>query len=396
MQETNEAMKILAIDCISVDFAHNYFNATVIESLYSSHKITLVGFCGEKQHVSRVASILNPKINNHFKLFPIRCRLGMKPNGKIKSAFEFLYRYWKAFQIIKRVKPDRILFLGVENTIWPIFASTFLSKCAFRYNVGLYIVLHNLHRIKISRIKHILWKRMFNRLDLHSIVLADTVQSKFTELFPDHSSFLWRHPSYEHLITLPIDEDTNSESFSQNGVIRFLLAGRQAALAISSGFLELLASSCNKVTKATGKKFEIIVSATFPTGEELLFGSNVKLLNRRLSCREYFQSIADSDYVAFPLVSDVDYRASGILADAITMQTPVLAPNRGHFREIYNTNGLKGGWFYNDTDDLERILLGIAEMLPDDYKKMCHYMANFKTEVSLDNAGVKLCSILDI
>ena len=116
-----------------------------------------------------------------------------------------------------------------------------------------------------------------------------------------------------------------------------------------------------------------------------------------MSDHEYFQAIADSDYVAFPLETDVDYRASGILADAITMQTPVLAPNRGHFREIYSKNGLtRGGWLYNDTDDLEGILLGISKMLPDEYKNMCRYMDNFKRDISLDNASVRLRSILDI
>lgn len=390
-------MKILIIDCVCENYAHLRFNATVIEGICSALSLTGIGFCGEKQHIAQVSAMLDDKIGKHFEMYPIGTRhQKITSKSKIKSAFEFLHRYWKAFQIIRREKPDRILFLGVENTIWPLFASTFLSKHTFRHKVDLYIVLHNLHRIKISRIKRILWKIMFNRLDLHSIVLADTVQDKFAELFPNRSSFLWRHPSYEHLIPGTIDKDINSESFSPNGVIRFLLAGRQGALAISSGFLELLASSCNRITKATGKKFEIIVSATFPTGEEPLFGSNVKLLNQRLSDQEYFQAIADSDYVAFPLESDVDYRASGILADAITMQTPVLAPNRGHFREIYSTNGLMmGGWLYNDTDDLEGILLGMAKMLPVEYNNMCQHIVVLKREISLQNAGMRLRSIFD-
>jgi len=394
-------MKILIIDCVCENYAHLRFNATVIEGICSapssSLSLTWIGFCGEKRHIAQVSAMLDDRFGKHLDLYPIGTRHQITSKSKIKSAFEFLHRYWKAFQIIKRKKPDRILFLAVENTIWPLFASTFLSKYTFRHKVELYIVLHNLHLIKISRIKRILWKIMFNRLDLHSIVLANTVQSKFTELFPGQSSFLWRHPSYQHLIPWTIDKDINLQSFSQDGVIHLLLAGRQGALAISSGFLGQLASSCHKITKATGKKFEIIVSSTFPTGEEPLFRSNVKLLNRRLSEREYFQAIADSDYVIFPFESDVDYRASGILADAITMQTPVLAPNRGHFREIYSKNGLtRGGWLYNDTDDLEEILLGIAKMLPEEYKNMCHYITNFKTEISLDNASVRLRSILDI
>ena len=390
-------MKILIIDCVSDNYVHLRFNATVIEGICSAPSLTWIGFCGEKRHIAQVSAMLDGRIGKRLDLYPIGTRHQTSSKNRIKMAFEFLHRYWNALRVAKEEKPDRILFLGVENTIWPLFASTFLSKYAFGHKVGLYIVLHNLHRIKISRIKRILWKIMFNRLNLHCIVLADIVQSKFTELFPDQSSFLWRHPSYEHLIPWTIDKDINSESFSQNGVIPLLLAGRQGALAISSGFLELLASSCHRVTEATDKKFEIIVSSIFPTGEEPLFRNNVKLLNRKLPEQEYFQAIVESSYVAFPLESDVDYRASGILADAITMQTPVLAPNRGHFREIYSKNGLRrGGWLYNDTDDLEGILLGIAKMLPGEYENMCRYMANLKRDISLDNASVRLRSILDI
>ena len=242
--------------------------------------------------------------------------------------------YWNALRIIKREKPDRILFVGVEYTIFPLFASVFLSKYIFQHKLDLYVLLHNLYRIKRSRIKHILWKIMFNFLDLQCIVLADTVQIKFKELFLNRLSFFWKHPTYGHLILWLINKNVNSEFFTKDGVIRLLLVGRQGALAISNGFLDRFAVMCQRITKLTGKKFEIIVASTFSPKVKHKVLANVKLLNRRLSDQEYFQIIADSDYVVFPFVNDIDYRASGILADAITMQTPVLAPKAGHFKEI--------------------------------------------------------------
>ncbi|MDZ7861106.1 MAG: hypothetical protein U5O15_10690 [Candidatus Krumholzibacteriota bacterium] len=390
-------MKILAIDGVSNGHDHLRFNATVIEILCSSLALTWFGFCAEKRHVSKVLKTLDMKTNKSFNLYPINSIFRNCSKSKAKLILELLNIYWNALLIIKREKPDRLLFVGVEYTLFPLFASVFLRICVFRQKLDIYVVLHNLYRIKISPTKHILWKIMFNCLDLQCIVLANTVQGKFTELFPKRLSLLWRHPSYGHLIPWAIDKDINLESFRKDNIIRLLLVGRQGTLAISNGFLDLLAALCQKVTEVTGRKFKIIVTSTFQTKEKPTTRTNVKLLNRRLPDQEYFQIIMDSDYVVFPIVSDIDYRASGILADAITMKVPVLAPKAGHFRELCSEDGLnKGGWLYDGRDGLERTLFKIARVVPGEYINMCRYIDYLNEELSLQRAEVRLRSILDI
>ncbi|MBI5713658.1 MAG: hypothetical protein HZC38_09585 [Chloroflexi bacterium] len=120
-------------------------------------------------------------------------------------------------------------------------------------------------------------------------------------------------------------------------------------------------------------------------------------MNRRLSRQEYFQAIAHADYVVFPRGNETAYRASAVLIDAITLETPVLAPDEGHFREMVSRDGLmKGGWLYNHQDDLSATMLSLAKTSPSEYASMCRHVASIKQEISIENASMSLQSILGV
>lgn len=391
-------MKVLAVDCYSTGDSHLHFNATVVEGICASPNVSWVGFCGERNHISRVGGLLGGRIEQRLRLFPVDSAQSIS-NDKARTAFQFLNGYRKTLGVIRRERPDRIVFLAVDYTVWPLFVLACLSRYNARHKSSLYVILHDLFRLKISHVKRAIWDMMFKRVDVGCIVLAAIVQDKFREIFPNRSSSLWRPPSYEHLIGSMLDNSEEGgleDKVNDDEVIRLLLVGRWARIAISCGFLERLATKCGEITRTTGKEFEITVaSANSPQCDQSFLRSRITWVSRRLSDQEYFQTIARADYVVFPPASNAAYQISNVLIDAITMETPVLAPNVGHFKDMISSDGA-GGWLYGGEGQIESVLYKLATVQQEEYLLMQDYIRKKKEELSLNAMAPKLHSILRI
>ncbi len=68
------------------------------------------------------------------------------------------------------------------------------------------------------------------------------------------------------------------------------------------------------------------------------------------------QLLAEIDFIVFPLESATEYayRASSLLADAITFLKPIIAPRSGIFEYMHTESHGSIGWLYSGYDELSQ------------------------------------------
>jgi len=332
---------IVFLDPINKGHSHVYFNASIL-SLFKAvpGKTILIGDRGHVRNVSTLA-----KAGNIAPFF-INEKSALK--RKVYALFSTLLK--SAF------RSKDICFLSFDNTIVPLFLITF---CPLLFRSRLTLIIHN---NLDTLLKHPL-KRRLHRMALslyngRSIVLTKKMYEIYSGLFPKIRCEFLPHPNYIGLIKY-----NRKSNLVNTQTINILLLGRQAKL-LTSVLPKLNLGRYENITFITS-----LSSENYP-----LHVSNVRFLPEKPDFDEYYTLLGEADFVLFANDDALENRASGILIDCISMNCPVIGPNKGHFVEF----GPEFGFLYNSYSNLE----GIFENINDRKIKREMYIDKFSDAIS--------------
>jgi len=253
-------------------------------------------------------------------------------------------------------KKNDIIFLSFDNTLVPLL-SIILYPLLFRNSLSL-ILHNNLKTLKTNKFKRFVYLLMVKIYKAKPYVLSKEMKRIYDfHITPSVKCTLLPHPNYIHLIEFNKVKGLLISRAKTNVVI----LGRQAQLI--TPFLEN-----HKLSQFVNVHFTIACSGPVPVIKD----GNVTVLNKRLNYDEYYSLLSEADFALFALDKTVEYRASGILMDCISLQCPIIAPCTGHFLE-YKEMGI--GYFYNDYNELDNIFNTINSS---DRKSVESFKLNFK------------------
>ena len=306
---------------------HYAFNRSIIGGLSSNRLLSIIG---DRDYV-RLFEHIEHKTSIRYR------------NA---SFFELLRRYVFVFRTLRKYRFAKKIFLSFDNIIFPVFVVLLQRLLA---NSSNFVIMHNnLPGLVRSR-----WKRWLMRTAItkgNFAILSLTQENhKYCQLFfSDSRSVYLPHPLY-------LPQNNSNQCDSMEGVNhKFVFIGRQADLAVESGFIYQFVTILNEIAAAHNVEAEVIV-ASAAYSKIINVETNSKLSLKRithyLSFDEYSSLIECATFVVFPDSSMNKLRASGVLIDCISLGTPFLAPSYGHFVEFRNC-----GLSYSDILDLREKL----------------------------------------
>lgn len=321
---------ILVIEPFSENEEHLAVNTKILSYWDKNNDLY---FCGSSKYCSKLK---DNKVNfNHCFC------ISYKP----RTLREFIRRYLHIFNIIIKnsYKLDEIVFLSFDNSLFFIFL--LLSKVfLFRYKKKILVFSHyNTYTLYSNRIKKILFK--FTTYIYHSIqyiALTEVAYDTLSNIVNKKNVLFVKHPINEKI---SIVENFNKE----DNVLRYTIVGRQAKIAINTGFIYELIDILDLIARKSKLQIELIIGSNLSLNLE---GTRTLKIDKRnnLSSQEYSALFRSSDFIVFPEKKEDSFRASGILIDALSHKIPFIAPFHGHFKEFINC-----GIFYNNKDINEKI-----------------------------------------
>lgn len=350
---------ILFIEPLCREKEHLAFNSDLIQHIQQLHEIS---FCGGSQYARNLEDRVNEFQSEYTTAYNA-------PSGK-----ELIKRYffiWKT--ILKNIdKYSALLFSSFDNTFFSLFSILFYPIGGYRMKKKSNILLihNNLHTLKNNRIKRYLLKTSIRLYHWKCIVLTEKMHSIFQQLM-NSDAYFYPHPYYKVEYTADTTIDT----------VRLLLVGRQAEYAIKSSFLGDLISEINRIT-ATGtnkRQVELHISSAMDIPQN----NNFPIYTYpKLTHGEYSNLFNSASFILFPYNYSDTFRASGILMDAISFETPFVAPQDGHFEEYRGCGFL---YTQNTFSDIIQKCLNVSD---DEYRLMINNIRNKKAEI--DNTKNKM------
>jgi len=371
-------MKTFIFDPVNTSYSHASFNATMIEAIGKSKYSNQLTICLEENQIK--LPVIQDAVN--------RLSLNLKVNGwksiNTKNSFQkfmsTFQHYYKIFQTIKKEKPDNIFFLAADNLFSPLLV--FILKMQRKKAFNIFIILHNnIENIQDSTIKRKLWSLAFEKNTV-GLVLADFVKEKAVLKFPNAKILTLEHPIYKHLSMSQFDQDTKEYKTD------FLILGRHSNAFINNELSAKFFSACSELSRS--KKITVAIKKDAVPNEKY---SNVEIVSYGfpLKDEEYWELLHTSKFLVIPPESGKRVTASGVLADALTADLLIIAPNRGAFSEFIPSS--YHDLLYNE-NEMERAISYALSLTDNAYKKKCHDVQKKADEYSLEKTIKKLNDIL--
>lgn len=378
----NAPPTIILFDCAGYGDDHLWFNASVLRA-WIDHSDYHIRFVAQAEHVELIRGLLG-SVDNRIVFEGYNWQ---RKRTRVGTALSFWKRYRQVRTVIKRHRPDRIFVLSFEYSVFPV--ALLVHARAFR-EAACSGIFHVLRSVRDNPAKRRWWKWALQRTAFQPVVLTQVCQQIMQSSLPGQRVAYWPHPTYAHFMPDPI-----APAPVLNHEARLLFVGRQAINAGNSGLLRELAELGLRDDTGTGRKLEIYAYHPDLRADAFQHLPNVHVFSHRLSSEQFEQAMQDCHYVGFVDMDDLELRASGVLADALTRRKPILCPDKGHFAELKQGAGKRYGWLYMRRDDLPEI---VTEMLGTDaaaYQQLCANMADLERQLSLEKQGPALIRLVE-
>lgn len=304
--------EILVVDLENAGDSHVNFNSVILEIVLSGMAKSTTYVCLEQSQMAhpRILSLLEqPGVER-------------MPN-KISSSKNLIwkvYTYLRLWHFVKKARIENVIFLSSDNLFFP--STLLFYKLIGLQDVSVTVFVHNnIENIKRSSIKISLWKSVLSG-NAMGVALAEFVKGKAKVILGRECRLcVLPHPIYDHVTDTKINPAIEKE-------VDFLILGRH-----SSDIGDEVYQKLNSVGLRLGRKIRIATRAT--REDDSLWPAIHRIVyHHPLGDKEYWTALAGARYLFFPPSSAKRLTASGVLADALTMGIPVLAPTRGVFREF--------------------------------------------------------------
>lgn len=371
-------MKVILLDPLSVGVSHVSFNETMTKAILKAKSVSSVHLilsqtqlCQKRfnditssEKVNSINALNNDKINTSRFIYSIK----------------MLSLFFRLLFSIKKNKPNTLFLLAADNFYSPIFL--LLIKTLF--NLQIKIVLHNnIENIKSSTFKIKLWSLVLTK-NVTGIILSKFVLNHSKQLFNNKVNIkLLPHPSYEHII--------GQQNFSNNQSYKsdFLVLGRHSEFFYQDNFYKSFCNACSKIK--TNDNTILIIRKT----------DKIKASNSIFSTKEYQFPLTDNDYwqmlnntkfVIIPPQAAKRITASGVHIDALSIGTPVIAPNIGTFKE--NVPKIAESLLY-DENSIEKTLIKALELTDEKYLEIKTEVKTICKNLNLTNTTENINHILN-
>ncbi len=308
---------ISLIDILSRNNSHFFFNYSILNEIKKK-----VNYCC---------------LENNEDIID-KCK---KENIEIKqvkvSAYYTLTTVTAFLKVVLNNPSKNIVILAIDNLIMPLLFVVFFP---FMKKKKYSIILHNNYlTLKNNSLKRVLFKFFVFLYKPKLIVLSPFLKEEYEkEVFCNLSIKSVFHQNYSNFL---------EPTFSKNKNIIISSPSSHSKIIFQSTFLNHIDFN---IVKESRIKFRFVKQ----NENNRLFNNYIEYSKRPENSEKYYSFIKAADYIFFPLSKEANYRASGVLMDALTVGVNFIGPNVGHFKDIYKEFGL--GILYDKYEDLNNIL----------------------------------------
>jgi|GEM_PF-4031496 len=324
--------KQIFIDPINRNNSHLYFNTkSILNDQKSGNKMSTI-LISEESLCKNINRILTD-----IKGYRVK---GTKANLLIIKTYITLLSHKRKY--------DKITFLCLDNTIIPFLLLS--SSFIFRNNKIIIYIHNNIDTLLNNRLKRLLHTLMLYFVEPEVVLITEKMHEEYITLFPKARTKLIPHYNYADVLEKIYPNTGLLDSKKCN----ISIVGRQAKL-----FRK------NEMEKIAKMRFRT-VQVNFFGISKIVDNDGLFFFEEKLKDNDYFSVIQNSDFVLFADDITSINRASGVLMDTISLKTPFIAPNYGHYQEYAKFDV---GLLYNDYDELLDILrkVEINRIKPQDF-----------------------------
>ncbi len=379
-------MKILFVDPLNNGNSHIAFNRTIIGAALSQKHNTGI-LVARRDHI--LACEINTNQISDSKVVavsPLPCRT---EGSNILLLLQLLRAFFDALKQVRRHKPEILLLLSADNFVTPN-AIRAMRACLRGSSPRTLVFLHNnFYRILTSPAVRERWRKTLCTPGVEVLALTHGQMSLLRNHFPGTISHLVYPPTYAHLKDFTYHTVTTDQSCCPD----FLFLGHHARLLGSSPAGGIFVKACDQAAVVIGRKITI---TTVGLSEFNASAPNVDLclVTNRISYQEYMTIIHRSKFMVFLRDVDSDYRASGVLTDALTAGTPFLAPRAGPYEEL-GLLGPIGGFLFDDESSWPQIVQDALTLSEKQYRAMRLYNTRLSEQFSFDATAETLQAIFE-
>ena len=319
-------MTNLIVDPVNNTDSHYIFNKTICDALEN---------LGQKnKYILSNNQFLNKGIDGKL--------LG---NNKYSLFVFILIVYSQTFmQLLKDRNIKRLIFLAIDNTFF-IIAVKIIKLI---YGGQILVISHNnLQSINGRCKKEEKWFGIDKKYNIKFIVLSTFLKQKMQDILDIQNIIVLKHPTFNDIYNT---YDLVDLKLYDNRKYDFIFLGGAAYEARDTGFLKHFLKIVDK--ENTTDKIDIAL----PYNNKEIKLKNIKITNygKRPDFQDYSDLIGDSKFVVICSSRGGRLTASGVLADALSHGTAILAPDLPPWNEHvpYSLNK----FLYNNNTELAKII----------------------------------------
>jgi hypothetical protein len=327
-------MRVLLVDSINSLEAHAAFNSTMVSAVSRLREVTSIHLILDERQLKSLyfKDILqDPKVS----VYPVPRERNLyrqwlrRDDSKVQP---FRKTYTRFFKVLGDVRPGIIIFLAADNLISP-FCLMGLRLKLIKSTSRFFVIFHNnLENIKRGhvRTKRFIWRETVRLTGAKLILLAPFLEPIGRRMIPGADFCVLPHPTYGHLHNQIITENMERER-----TLDFLFLGRHAHEAMRTGFLDEFLQCCAEFLVRMPDR-RISVALPSDINVDLPDGITLRSYTPYPGTIEYLSLIANAKFAVIPSSSGPRLTASGVLADLLTLGTPVIAPDEGawHWQNV--------------------------------------------------------------
>jgi glycosyltransferase involved in cell wall biosynthesis len=194
------------------------------------------------------------------------------------------------------------------------------------------IVSHNnIQSIVYNIQKRRRWQNAVSRSGAKFMVLENQLFGQAKNILGVDNTIRLKHPTYGHIEKY---EKAKKARKHLSFLYDFIMIGRHGR--VKESVREILQASEEIIQEALNEIYNITIRIAFTGPEMDLVPSDHRIqlisLGKYPAFDEYLLAIARSRFVVFPSAASARMTASGTLADAMSVGTPVIAPSEGAFQ----------------------------------------------------------------
>lgn len=303
---------LLVIEPICFQEQHRSFNKRFLERIRELSIEKKFAWCGDADYGKE---ILEASESN----FAIRYQIGY-------SVKEIFRRYYNIYKAVNRSGDavDTIIFLSIDNTIFPIFS--FIFKQIFKNKRVVVIIHNNLFSLEKSFFKKYLFSWASRGQNLQYVILGNHLK-ELSDRILGSICLVVNHPFYESLYK------ENKMDYTKN-IKHFLIIGRQAIEFCNSGDCQKLVNYLKDAQNESIVRITIVTPAPIKNIPKSRSQVQITVKVGMIPEDEYIMHFNQTNFVLFPHSNEYDYRASGTLIDTLSCRKIFIAPKKGHFKEF--------------------------------------------------------------